>query len=166
MRSSGVVGVRARAATRHCSRARFSARSSHQIMRGRSSTNRTTRALFVRCLSAQRRCFVLLLAAPRLGQRQRICSEGRHGHPVPPKSSSPSGPSVLAAICGRDRAIPGVAASAINVKPLLLRHRWDGRFIIMSWEKAELRELKCIGSGHARPHCVTWQNPMIRIALS
>ena len=55
---------------------------------------------------------------------------------------------------------------AINVKPLLLRHRWDGRFIIMSWEKAELRELKWIGSGHARPHCVTWQNLMIRIALS
>jgi hypothetical protein len=55
---------------------------------------------------------------------------------------------------------------AINVKPLPLRHRWDGRFIMLSWETAELRELKCIGSGHARPHCVSWRNRTIRIALS
>ena len=55
---------------------------------------------------------------------------------------------------------------AMNVKPPLLGHRWHGRFITLSWEKAELRELKCVGSGHARPRCVTWQNRMIRIAPS
>ena len=53
---------------------------------------------------------------------------------------------------------------AINVKPPLLRHRWHSRLITLSWETAELRELKCIGSGHARPHCVTWRNRTIRIA--
>ena len=44
---------------------------------------------------------------------------------------------------------------AINVKPPLLRHRSYGGFITLSWEKAELRELKCIGLGHARLHCVS-----------
>ena len=78
--------------------------------------------------------------------------------PVPPAT-----PRVAFA---QDFCRPSRARETRNIKPPLLRDRCHGGFITLSWKKAELHELKCIGSGHARPHCVTWQNRMIRIALS
>ena len=35
-----------------------------------------------------------------------------------------------------------------------------------SWYKGDLHELTCLGSGHASPHCASWQNRMILIAPS
>jgi hypothetical protein len=39
-------------------------------------------------------------------------------------------------------------------------------YTIGSWSKGELPELKCMGLGNASPHCVSWRNRMILIALS